>query len=465
MKRFSLPRSLRGRLVILILAALLVAQTVSVMFFVDERGLAVRNALGLEAAGRAANVVRLIEEAPPDLHVSIVRSADSPLVRFSLDPTPTVDHTNHNGGGAMATRLRSILGQAPDREIRVELHDIIPMAPPMRGMSRDMHAMHRAMLEQHAQPVQLLLSIALTNDGGWLNVQTMFHRPPLQFAWSSVLTFGLSAALIAVVVWLALGQIVGPLKALAGAADQLGRGEEVEEIAPRGPDELRRLTNAFNDMQARLTRFVVERTRLLAALGHDLRSPLTAMRIRLELLDDDENRERLTAMVDEMQAMVETTLAFARGLATNEGSTRVDIGDLLRDLTAEIKEAGGVAQLDAEEATMVRVRPTSIKRAFRNIVENAVRYGGVADIQVYRKGDLIEVSVSDDGPGLPEESLEAVFEPFVRLEGSRSRETGGIGLGLAIARTIIHAHGGDIRLANRPEGGLVATITLPTGGA
>ena len=465
MKHFLLPRSLRGRLVLLILAALLVAQAVSVMFFVDERGLAVRNALGLEAAGRAANVVRLIEEAPPDLHNSIIRSADSPLVRFSLDPTPTVDHTSHNGGDVMAARLRSILGQLPNREIRVELHDVIPMTRPMRGMPHDMHAMHRAMLEQQTQPVQLLLSIALANGGGWLNVQTMFHRPPLQFAWSSLLTFGLSAALIAVVVWFALGQIVGPLKALSGAADQLGRGEEVEEIAPRGPDELRRLTNAFNDMQARLTRFIAERMRLLAALGHDLRSPLTAMRIRLELLDDEENRERLTAMVDEMQAMVEATLTFARGLATSEASTCVDIGELLRNLTAEVREAGGVAQLDAEGTTMARVRPTAIKRAFRNIVENAVRYGGMADIQVCHKGDLIEVSVSDGGPGLPEESLEAVFEPFVRLEDSRSRETGGIGLGLAIARTIIHAHGGDIRLANRPEGGLLATITLPTGGA
>ncbi len=462
MKRLPFPRSLRGRLVLLILVALLVAQAVSVIFFVDERGLAVRNALGLEAAGRAANVVRLIEEAPAELHSSIVRSADSPLVRFSLDTVPAVDHTDHDGGG-MAARLRSILGPAPNREIRVELHNVTPMTEPMQGMPRNMRSMHQAMLEQQTQPVQLLLSIALANGGGWLNVQTMFHRPPLQFAWSSVLTFGLSAMLIAVVVWLALGQIVGPLNTLAGAADRLGRGEEVDEIAPTGPDEVRRLTSAFNDMQARLTRFVAERAQLLAALGHDLRSPLTAMRIRLELLDDEENRERLTAMVDEMQAMVEATMAFARGLATSEASVSLDIGELLHDLTAEVREAGGTARLDADGAATAKVRPTAIKRAFRNIVENAVRYGGAADIRVRGSGEVIEVSVSDDGPGLPEDSLESVFEPFVRLESSRSRETGGVGLGLAIARTIIQAHGGEIRMANRPEGGLCATITLPKG--
>lgn len=460
MIRLPLPRSLRGRIVLLILLALLVAQAVSLVVFVDERGLAVRTALGLEAAGRAANVARLIEEAPESLHPSILRAADSPLVRFTLDPAPRVEHAGSDAGRGMAMRIRGLLGGPADRDVRVETHVMRVTAQMPPNMPPAMAPMHRAMMEQRTEPVELLVSIALTG-GDWLNVRTMFHRPPLQWAWSSGLTFALSAVLIVAVVWFALRRITGPLTELAGAADRLGRGEAVAEIPSTGPAELVRLTDAFNLMQARLSRFVSERTRLLAALGHDLRSPLTAMRIRLELLDEGEDRERLTAMVDEMQAMVESTLTFARGEAAGEASQTIDMGDLAESIAREITEAGGRAETTADPAALVRARPTAIRRALRNIVENAVRYGGSAEIRVDRSTGTVEIAVSDHGPGIPEADQAAVFEPFVRLENSRSRETGGIGLGLAIARTIIHAHGGEIGLENRPEGGLRATIRLP----
>ncbi|MGG7646383.1 ATP-binding protein [Rhodovulum sp. YNF3179] len=459
----SLPgglSSLRARLVALILAALAVAQLVSLYFFVDEREMAVRTAIGLEAAARAANIARLIEDAPADLHAAILRSATSPLVRFRMQDAPSVDHRDHGAGGAIERRIRAILDGPAERDIRVELHRRSGLSDPVRPLPPEMRPMHRAMLESHTEPVEMLLSIGLA-DGRWLNARTMFHRPPLQWAWSTVLTFLVSAALIVAVVWVALGRIIGPLTALAGAADRLGRGERVAEIAPTGPAELRRLTEAFNRMQARLTRFLGERTRLLAALGHDLRSPLTAMRVRLELLDDDENKARLTAMVDEMQTMVEATLGFARGMAVGEASETLDLAGLARDLAAEAGTPDAPVRVIEAMPAPARIRPGSFRRALRNVIENAVRYGGGAEIAV-RPGDGdVAITVHDRGPGIPEDDLDNVFEPFVRLETSRSRETGGVGLGLAIARTILHAHGGEISLANRSDGGLCVTLTLP----
>jgi signal transduction histidine kinase len=296
-------------------------------------------------------------------------------------------------------------------------------------------------------------------------VATRFHRPPLQWAWASAVTFGLTASLIVAVIWFALSRLIGPLHRLAAAADRLGLGEDVAEIAPTGPEELRRLTTAFNAMQARLTRMIAEHTRMLAALGHDLRSPLTAMRVRVEMVDDDETRERLIATLDEMQEMVEATLAFARGVASSEATETVDPAKFLRALIDDIAETGGTVTLDATPGSALRLRPHALRRALRNVIDNALRYGGRAAVRLERVGGTARITVSDDGPGIPEADLERVFEPFVRLETSRSRETGGSGLGLAIARTIIHAHGGDIRLANRPEGGLTATIDLPIDGA
>jgi signal transduction histidine kinase len=210
---------------------------------------------------------------------------------------------------------------------------------------------------------------------------------------------------------------------------------------------------------------IAEHTRMLAALGHDLRSPLTAMRVRVEMVDDDETRERLIATLDEMQEMVEATLAFARGVASSEATETVDPAKFLRALIDDIAETGGTVTLDATPGSALRLRPHALRRALRNVIDNALRYGGRAAVRLERVGGTARITVSDDGPGIPEADLERVFEPFVRLETSRSRETGGSGLGLAIARTIIHAHGGDIRLANRPEGGLTATIDLPIDGA
>ena len=450
--------SLRGQLALLIVAALVVAQTISLWLFVDERGLAVRAALGFEAAGRAANVALLLEEAPESLQQAILRAANSPLVRFDLSGIPAVDHVSHADGGAVEARVRGLLGGEQDREIRVELHEVEHGILPMPHLAPEMADMHLAMMRGELSAIEMQLSIALA-DGQWLNVGTRFERPPLQWPLMSFISFGITAAIILVsAFWFLLTRLTGPLLRVARAVDQLGRGEVVDPLPLIGPSEVRGLTLAFNRMQARLTRFVADRTRLLAALGHDLRSPLTAMRVRAEMVDEDETRESLVASIEEMQEMVDATLAFARGMASAEAYETVDLGAYLKQLQADMIDG---FTLDTANSISVRLRPQSVRRALRNIIENAQRYGGGAEITFQHDAEHAEIRVGDNGPGIPEAELEHVFEPFFRLEKSRSRETGGTGLGLSIARTIVRAHGGDVVLSNRAEGGLLVTVTLP----
>jgi signal transduction histidine kinase len=451
-------RSLRVQLALLVIAALVMAQAVSLWLFVDERSLAVRAALGFEAAGRAANDVRLIEEAPDSLQPAILRAANSPLARFDLSNVPSVAHETHSDSGAVEARMRGLLGQSSHREIRVELHEVKHGLMPNPHLWPEMTEMHLAMMRGDLSAIEMQLSIAL-RDGQWLNVGTRFERPPLQWPWVSFVSFGVTAATILVAgFWFLLTRLTGPLLRVSQAADRLGRGEDVKSLPLIGPDEVRNLTRAFNRMQDRLTRFIADRTQLLAALGHDLRSPLTALRVRAEMVEEDETRDSLITSIEEMQEMVDGTLAFARGMASAENYESVDLGAYLARLRSDMMDS---FTLEDDGAVPVRLRPQSLRRALRNIIENAQRYGGTAHVAFGQQSDHAFITISDDGPGIPDTDLEQVFEPFFRLEKSRSRETGGTGLGLSIARTIVRAHGGEVSLANRSAGGLEATVTLP----
>jgi len=453
------PQSLGGQLLIMLLLALAITQGLGLLLLTDERNRAVRAALGLEAAGRAANVVLLLDSAPADLRTSILRAADSPLVRFEIGPEPEASHDSTESDQVLR-QIRQILGE-PEREVRADVHALsVATLTMLDGVPVAMRPMHEAMMAGRTDPVELTLSIRLAR-GDWLNVRTMFHRPALQLSPQALLPLVLMAVAVALIAWWTARGVVGPMRTLAVGADRLGRGLDADPLPMVGPSEVRETIQAFNRMKDRLTRFVNERTHMLAALGHDLRSPLTAMRLRIEMLDETEDSIRLKALVEEMQAMVEATMEFARGVAKAEPAADVDLTALLADLVGDM---GGVrATLAPSQPTLATVRPQALKRALRNLIDNAVRYGGVANVTLKKEPGMAVVTIADNGPGLPSDQLEAVFEPFVRLEGSRSRDTGGVGLGLAIAQTIIQAHGGTVVLRNLPEGGLIAVVRLPVG--
>lgn len=458
LRRLS-PQSLGGQLLVMLLLALAVTQGLGLLLLTDERNRAVRAALGLEAAGRAANVVLLLDSAPPDLRPSILRAADSPLVRFEVGPEPEASRDSAEAD-LVLSQIRQILGE-PDREVRADVHALSVAPLPMPDtMPAAMRPMHEAMMAGHTDPIELTLSIRLA-AGDWLNVRTMFHRPGPQLSPQALLPLLLMAVAVALVAWWTAQRVVGPMRALAVGADRLGRGLDADPLPMKGPSEVRETTQAFNRMKDRLTRFVNERAHMLAALSHDLRSPLTAMRLRIEMLDETEDSIRLKALVEEMQAMVEATLEFARGVARAEPATEVDLAKLLADLVGDV--GGDRATLAPSQPLLATIRPQTLNRALRNLIDNAVRYGGVAKVTLKQEPGMAVITIADKGPGLPSDQLEAVFEPFVRLEGSRSRDTGGVGLGLAIARSIIQAHGGTVLLRNLPEGGLEVVVRLPVG--
>lgn len=446
---------LRTQIALLVLGVLFVAQALSLWFFVDERLLAVQAAIGAEAAGRAANVAQLVEGAPDDLHAQIIQAATSPLVRFDLSDAPSVAHGNHDDGGAVEARVRALLGDSYSRDIRVEVHEIEQGLLPLPNLSPEMAEMHAEMMQGSLAAIEMELSIALAG-GDWLNVGTRFERPPLQWSTASNVSFVLTATLLLLAsFWFLLTRLTGPLNTLADASERLGRGASEGPLPIVGPKEVQDLTRAFNTMQDRLTRFVSDRTQMLAALAHDLRSPLTALRVRAEMVDDDETRASLVASGEEMQQMVDATLDFAKGVGQHEEVCPTDILELLSGLQTD-----GLSLLSGQPL-IVPAKPSTMRRALRNLIENAIRYGKQAQVSWQAIDGHAEIHIDDQGPGIPERDLEAVFGPYVRLETSRSRDTGGHGLGLSIARSIILEHGGVVRLSNLPEGGLRATVRLP----
>lgn len=451
----------RSQIAILIVSVLFVTQVISLWLFVDERSLAVQTAIGSEAAGRAANVARLIEEAPRDLHRQIVEAASSPLVRFDLADNPTVTSSQHDQSGAIEARIRALMNDGFSRDIRVEVHEIEQTLLPLANLSPEMAAMHGQMMQGNLAAIEMEVSLAISG-GRWLNMATRFERPPIQWSWESSFSFALTAAvLLLAILWFLLARLTRPLNELAAAAEEFGRGGGQGALTPVGPTEVRDLTIVFNDMQARLARFVTDRTQMLAALAHDLRSPLTALRVHAEMVDDPETRKGIAASLDEMQHMAEATLAYARGVGQDEELHRVDLGTYL----ADIQEAtGSTITLKPGPATMVQVKPKALRRALRNLIDNAQRYGRDPVLAWRMADDRVEIIIDDDGPGIPEDRIRDVFQPFLRLEQSRSRETGGHGLGLSIARSIILEHGGTITLSNRDTGGLRALLALPLAG-
>ncbi|MCZ8262126.1 MAG: ATP-binding protein [Beijerinckiaceae bacterium] len=309
-------------------------------------------------------------------------------------------------------------------------------------------------------PHLALISLRLP-DESWVNI-TLFApdaRPQSSHGtWVSTSLMALGVAVISVLV---IGWMTTPLRRFASAARQLYHGTDRVEVPETGPQEIRDAAVAFNEMQARIRKLVAARTQTLAAVSHDLKTPLTRMRLRAEVLADRAQAEGLVADIREMERMLDQTLAHLRGDRKDEELRPLDLAALLATLANEAVDQGATASLAVPGAMVIEGRPLALKRAFGNLIDNAIKYGGLAEITVEGQEDALVVSIADAGPGIPEPRMAEMFEPFTRLETSRSRETGGFGLGLSIARDIIEGHGGTIALANRRDGGLLVTIRLP----
>ena len=273
--------------------------------------------------------------------------------------------------------------------------------------------------------------------------------------------WGALAFLVLTVAFLLVRRTAAPVGQFALAADRFGMDVNAPPLPENGSPEVRRAVRAFNRMQERLRRYVDDRTMMMAAISHDLRTALTRMRLRAEFIDDDEQRSKAVNDLDELQQMLEATLAFSRDEAVQEARTRLDLAALLQSLCADHADAGQNARYQGPDRAHFDGRPIALRRAFANLIENALRYGNEAQVTLSPEGGGYVVLIEDRGPGIPTELRERVFAPFYRVESSRSRETGGMGLGLAVARSVARGHGGDITFEDREGGGLVTRVALP----
>ncbi|UAL08807.1 ATP-binding protein [Caulobacter segnis] len=298
------------------------------------------------------------------------------------------------------------------------------------------------------------------SDGHWLVVEP---KPTFRFdSWQQrvLLILLLSVAAVTPLAWLFARRLAQPITAFADAAERLGKDPRTPPLNISGSGEVVAAATAFNNMQERLRRYVEDRTAMVGAIAHDLRTPLTRLKFRIEATPDDV-RSKLAADIDQMEAMISATLGFVRDTSRPAERTRLELSSLLESVMDEAAETGRDATVEQAEKVIIEGDPIGLKRMVSNLVENALKYGGAARGRVYAEDGMAIIEIDDDGPGVPPAELERVFEPFYRGEPSRNRETGGIGLGLAVVRSLARAHGGDVTLHNLPNGGLRACVRLP----
>jgi signal transduction histidine kinase len=296
--------------------------------------------------------------------------------------------------------------------------------------------------------------------GDWLNAIAQPPAPSWLWLRAAVLGAGITAVLLIVAVLLAVHYLLAPVQRLRLAARDFSRGQ-LRLLPEKGPEDIRDVIRAFNEMQTTVGKAQEEKARMLAALAHDLRTPLTAMRLRVELLPPGEDRERLLRNLAEMQSLAESTLEFIRGTAA-EPPRRFDVGALLESLCEDLADMGLAVHCEELPRSVLEGHPEALRRAVRNLIENAVSYGGEARVSLTRTASSVVIHVTDPGPGIAPELRERVFEPFFRVDTSRSRNSGGAGLGLAIARSLVSAMGGQVLITDGPGGkGCEVRISLP----
>lgn len=439
------PRSLAGQTALALVTVLVVVQSAGLTFDAMDRVGLQRLADGRAIGIRYTALYRAMVSQPADAWADVVRSAETaPGLRFDLE----------NG--------------SPREEFAPAPYEVQRLIRPYLGFGGLPPALrpHMVSLRGNFRPGSMLLIVTQAPDGRWLVAHVKAPPPRPWHSVRFVAAFAImtiTAALLAI--W-AVRRLTAPVRLLAEAAERLGRDVNASPLPEDGPLEVATAAIAFNRMAARIRRFVTDRTFLLTAIGHDLRTPITRLKLRAEWMEDDEQRRKMLADLDEMEAMVAATLAFGRDVAGSEPAARLDLPALLRTVLDEAADArpGASTRLGytGPDRLAVSARPVALKRAVANLVGNALDYGGQARVVLHPAHEgVVAIDVEDEGPGIPPADLDRVFEPFQRLEASRNRETGGTGLGLSITRDVLRAHGGDVTLANRQGGGLRATMTLP----
>ena len=465
------PRSLFGRLLLVLCGGLILAQLLSAYINYAERDRLLFRASGIRSAQRIADIVNVLDPLGNEERRRIVGILTGAPLFVSLEREPIAGDQPGVEDAQRAAFIAALHGTlGVDRAIRVASEGARPSWARVRE--------RRAMMAKGPPPeagesgeprrrgprgVFFLTQVAL-KDGTWVTFDAFVPPAAPDFAWRLIGSLAILLAAVLVLSWLAVRWVTRPLNVLATAAEGLGQDINRPPLPETGPSEVKRASQAFNRMQDRLKRLIDDRSRMLAAMSHDLKTPLTRMRLRTELLDDGTLKEKFEADLAEMESMVMQTLDYMRGIERHLVRQPLDILALIESLQsdyAEMKREVEVLEVHGTPLPPYDGDLQLLKRAITNLLDNAISYGERAVVTIEDSPARLILRIADRGPGVPESELERVFEPFHRLEASRNRATGGTGLGLAIARAVAQAHGGDITLHNRSEGGLEATLTLP----
>jgi signal transduction histidine kinase len=466
-----LPRTLFGQILLALFVGLLAAQALGFWLMLDERVRLRERLGGYYTAQRIAGIISILDHAERADRARLLRALDVPPTRISLSqPWDGANRDDSEDAQAFMERIAAELDQPIRLQVlalkRAELRRRDEFG---RRMPRADHPMFSADHEpgmgrrwRGGPPIVNLVGQAMLSDGEVLTFRHALPHPSLDWPLRllGLLTvLGVSVALLAG--W-AVRRLTRPLEALSDAASGLARNLEQPPLPETGPLEVSRAARAFNAMQRDLKRYLETRAAALAGVSHDLRIPLTRLRLRLERLPDDELKAQMESDLSEMDKMIGNTLDFLRAGRVPEKPVRMDINALLESMAEDEIALGAQVRLHGRAAGPVTVRPQALRRCLANLLDNARRYGGgEIDLSVAEQDGWLEIRVGDRGPGIPEAERERVFEPYVRLDSSRAKHTGGSGLGLAIARAIARAQGGDLTLAARDGGGACAILTLP----
>ncbi len=440
--------SIANRVFVILLAGILVAAGVTALLAARQREGAIDDMRAAHTAERVAQLVLALDEAAPAVRPVILQTA----ANFGVMAAIVSDmQAVGSSDGAMVGLLRARLG--PYRQIIVQPQaNCQPRSARLPRFDRP-----------HTTDCQVIL-LGL-GDGELLRVQSRVagasQHPMPTSSGPPTFYLGLFLVLIGLLAYLVARMTARPIRQLAEAAGALGSDLDRPPLPETGPTEIRLAASAFNAMQARIRRQVQHRTHMLAAITHDLQTPLTRLRLRIEKVGDQELRQKLVDDLAVMQSMVREGLDLARSMDSQETPQRLDLDSLVDSVCADASDAGQQVHYDGTAGVFVLAQPGALRRCLTNLIDNACKYGKLASVELRRDHDSALIRISDAGPGLPLDQLEAVFDPFFRLEGSRSRDTGGTGLGLTIARNIAESHGGSVMLRNSAQGGLEALLRLP----
>jgi signal transduction histidine kinase len=454
LRRF-LPKSLPGQIALLVAVALFVAQAINFGLLLRERQMTRFRSVIFPAVTRIVDA----SDSPAATNLQRPERPDRPRDReprvrvSSANPIPA----NLPRRGDVESGLRDALidaGVTP-REVIAVIVPIDRSTPWLRNVPEP-RAKRLLRLGAEAR-------VAVHHpDGRWYEVRVGWARSERILIWQLVAQTLVLYIVVLIPVLLAGRRIARPLRKLAHATRQFRPGGEAEPVEERGPSDVRAVIAAYNALSLRVNAMLDEKDRMLGAIGHDLRTPLAALRVRIESVEDEDDRARMADTIDEMNRTLDDILSLARLGRPSEPLTEVDVAALIDAVVEDFRDLEYPVTFDEDTPRLtMRLRPSLMRRAVRNLIENAVKYGEVAEVRLVPGADRIAIEVADRGPGIPAEQLENVFDPFTRLEQSRNRETGGIGLGLALARAIVRDAGGDIALTAREGGGLVSTIGLP----